>query len=100
MKGDMCSCLCQFSPLSQEDFIPRLVNGRSLKARNQWYNKCMKELMSCLPPNKRNRLVNHCLHTASRWVINLLGAEGIGTLIILSGSRILRKSRPDAFAKE
>jgi putative transposase len=31
-------------------FIPRLVNGRTLKARNQWYNKRMKELTLCLPP--------------------------------------------------
>ena len=30
-------------------FIPRLVNGRTLKAINQWYNKRMKELTLCLP---------------------------------------------------
>ena len=29
---------------NREGFIPRLVNGRTLKAMNQWYNKRMKEL--------------------------------------------------------
>ncbi len=30
-------------------FVPRLVNGRPLKAWNQWYNKRMKELKKQLP---------------------------------------------------
>src|SRR5260370_23531692 len=34
---------------NREGFIPRLVNGRTLKAMNQWYNKRMKELKLCLP---------------------------------------------------
>ena len=29
---------------NREGFVPRLVNGRPLKACNQWYNKRMKEL--------------------------------------------------------
>jgi len=33
---------------NREGFIPRLVNGRTLKAINQWYNKRMKELTLCL----------------------------------------------------
>src|SRR5260370_19018972 len=58
---------------NREGFIPRLVNGRTLKAINQWYNKRMKELKLCLPKadrervtrqmeqitTKRNRQVNH-----------------------------------------
>ncbi len=77
-------------------FIPRLVNGRPLKTRNQWYNKRLKELTVCLPKaeqervtkqkeritNKRNRQVNHYLHAASKTIIDLLVQEGIGTLII------------------
>jgi putative transposase len=77
-------------------FIPRLVNGRTLKAMNQWYNKRMKELQLCLPKedrgrvtkqmeqitNKRNRQVNHYLHAASRAIIDLLGKEGVGTVIV------------------
>lgn len=77
-------------------FIPRLVNGRRLKALNQWYNKRMKELTLCLPKgerdrvtrqmeritNHRNRQVNHYLHAASKAIIALLVQEGIGTLII------------------
>ncbi len=77
-------------------FIPRLVNGRTLKAMNQWYNKRMKELKLCLPKedrervtkqmeqitNKRNRQVNHYLHAASKTIIDFLGKEGVGTVIV------------------
>jgi len=77
-------------------FIPRLVNGRRLKAMNQWYNKRMKELKLCLPKeerervtkqmeqitNKRNRQINHYLHTASKRIIDFLVKEGVGTIII------------------
>src|SRR5581483_11537754 len=81
---------------NREGFVPRLVNGRTLKARNQWYNKRMKELQLCLPKaerdrvtkqmqritNKRNRQVDHYLHTASKAIIALMVTEGAGTLII------------------
>jgi putative transposase len=77
-------------------FIPRLVNGRTLKAMNQWYNKRVKELKLCLPKadrervtkqmeqltNKRNRQVNHYLHAASKRIIDFLVKEGVGTIII------------------
>src|SRR6266498_918960 len=77
-------------------FIPRLVNGRTLKAINQWYNKRMKELKLCLPKedrervtkqmeqitNKRNRQVNHYLHAASKSIINVLVEQGVGTIIV------------------
>ncbi len=77
-------------------FIPRLVNGRTLKALNQWYNKRMKELTLCLPKEARervtkqmrqitttrNRQVNHYLHAASKSIIDFLAQEGVGTIII------------------
>ena len=77
-------------------FIPLLVNGRTLKAINQWYNKRMKALTLCLPKGERDRVtrqmeriitrrsrqVNHYLHAASKAIINLLVKEGVGTLII------------------
>lgn len=77
-------------------FIPRLVNGRTLKAMNQWYNKRMKALKFCLPKaerervtkqmeqitNKRNRQVNHYLHAASKAIIDFLVKERVGTVII------------------
>jgi putative transposase len=73
-----------------------LVNGRTLKAMNQWYNKRMKELKLCLPKaerervtrqmeqitNKRNRQINHSLHTASKGIIDFLVKEGVGTIIV------------------
>jgi putative transposase len=81
---------------NREGFIPRLVNGRTLKSINQWYNKRMKELKLCLPKaerervtnqmeritNKRNRQVNHYLHTASKTIINFLVKQGVGTIIV------------------
>jgi putative transposase len=77
-------------------FIPRLVNGRTLRAINQWYNKRIKELKLCLPKekrervtkqmelitNKRNRQVNHYLHAASKSVIDFLLKQGVGTIIV------------------
>ena len=70
-------------------FVPRLVNGRTLKAMNQWYNKRMKELKLCLPKadrervtrqmeqltTTRNRQVNHYLHAASKGIIDFLVKE-------------------------
>ena len=81
---------------NREGFAPRLVNGRPIKACNQWYNKRMKELKKKLPKedrervtrqmeritNKRNRQIDHYLHTASKRIVDFLVEEGIGTVII------------------
>jgi len=81
---------------NREGFAPRLVNGRPLKAWNQWYNKRMKELKKLLPKadrervtrqmeritNIRNRRIDHYLHTASKRIIDFLVENGIGTVII------------------
>ncbi len=81
---------------NREGFAPRLVNGRPVKAWNQWYNKRMKELKKQLPKadrervtrqmecitNTRNRQINHYLHTASKRIVDFLVANGIGTVII------------------
>ncbi len=81
---------------NREGFIPRLVNGRPIKAWNQWYNKRMKELKKKLPKeerervtkqmeritNTRNRQINHYLHTASKRMIDFLAKEGVGTIVI------------------
>jgi putative transposase len=74
-------------------FVPRLVNGRPLKSMNQFYNKRKAELQSILKDTrftarmermttKRTRRIDHYLHTASRRLIDLLIAEGIGSLVI------------------
>jgi putative transposase len=74
-------------------FVPRIVNGRPVKSINQFYNKRRAELqrklgttgttkhMECLTAH-RTRQIDHYLHTASRRIIDLLVAEGIGTLCI------------------
>lgn len=77
-------------------FAPRLVNGRPLKACNQWYNKRLRQLRKLLPKedrervtrqmqritNRRNRQIDHYLHTASRRIIDFLVEEGVGTVVI------------------
>ena len=81
---------------NREGFVPRLVNGRTLKACNQWYNKRVKELKKQLPKDDRervtrqmeqitttrNRRIHHYLHTASKRIIDFLVEEGVGTVII------------------
>lgn len=75
-------------------FKPVLVNGRPLKSINQQYNKIKAKLQSQLKGNaksyrrinaltsKRNNRVDNYLHNASRWIIDHLVSEGIGTLVI------------------
>src|SRR6266496_6067371 len=81
---------------NREGWVPRLVNGRPIKACNQWYNKRMKALKLCLPKedrervtkqmeqitNHRNRQINHYLHAASKRIIDFLAKEGVGTIIV------------------
>ncbi|WP_338258531.1 RNA-guided endonuclease InsQ/TnpB family protein [Dictyobacter halimunensis] len=74
-------------------FVPVVVNGRGLKSTNQFYNKMMADLQQALGRPGctrrmqrltiwRNRRIEHDLHTISRFVVELLVAEGIGTLVI------------------
>jgi putative transposase len=70
-----------------------LVNGRPVKSINQFYNKRKAELQSQLRrkgttkrmermTNKRNRRIDHYMHTASKQIVDLLVKEGIGVLCI------------------
>jgi putative transposase len=74
-------------------FVPRVVNGRPVQSINQFYNKRRAQLQSQLGTvgtsqrlermtTRRTRRIDWYLHTASRRIIALLVAEGIGTLII------------------
>ncbi len=75
-------------------FVPRLINGRPLKALNQLYNKRRAQLQARLPQgqhtsrrlealtDKRNRRMSDYLHNASHAIIALLVQHRIGTLII------------------
>ena len=75
-------------------FRPLVVNGRPLKAINQFYNKRKAQLQSQLSGNRqtskgidrltgrRNRRVHHYLHNASRQIVNRLVDARIGTLVI------------------
>jgi putative transposase len=73
---------------------PFLVNGRPLKALNQWYNKRRARLQAKLPngayasrqldtlTDKRDRQITSYLHVASRRIVDWLIAHHIGTLVI------------------
>jgi IS605 OrfB family transposase len=74
-------------------FLPVLVNGRGIKSTNQYYNKRRAQLQKSLGhvgstprmqklTNQRNRRIEHDLHHASRFLIDILVADGISTLII------------------
>ncbi len=75
-------------------FVPVLVNGRPLKALNQFYNKGKADLQSQLPDGlytshrlqaltfARNRRIDSLLHLSSAFIIAMLVREGIGNLVI------------------
>src|SRR5258708_899216 len=74
-------------------FVPRVVNGRPAKSINQFYNKRRAVLQSRLEnvgtsrrleriTTKRTRRIDWYLHTPPRRIIDLLVAEGLGTLRI------------------
>jgi putative transposase len=78
---------------NKQGFAPRLVNGRPIKSTNQFYNKRRAALQEALGhegttarmerlTNRRTRRITHYLHTASKAIIALLVAEGIGTLVV------------------
>jgi putative transposase len=79
---------------NQPGIIPFLVNGRPLKAINQWYNKRRARLQGKLPPgvfasrqldtltDKRGRQVTEYLHVASRRIVGHLVAHRVGTLMV------------------
>ena len=79
---------------NKKGFIPKLVNGRPIKSVNQHYNKHVSKLQKNMSSNhhtsrqlervaaKRTRRIDHYMHTASRRIIDLLVAHGIGTLVI------------------
>ncbi len=70
-----------------------IVNGRPVKSVNQFYNKRKAELQKKLGhmdttrrmermTNKRNRRIDHYMHTVSHRIIDLPVKEGIGVLCI------------------
>jgi putative transposase len=79
---------------NQPGLTPFLVNGRLLKAINQWYNKRRARLQAKLPEgvyasrqldtltDKRQRQITSYLHVASRRIVEWLVAQRIGTLVI------------------
>jgi putative transposase len=79
---------------NQPGVTPFLVQGRPLKAINQWYNKRRARLQAKLPAgvfvsrqlailaDKRQRQIKHYLHVASRRIVDWLVGQRIGTLVI------------------
>src|SRR5262245_23350700 len=79
---------------NQPGMLPFLVNGRPLKAINQWYNKRRARLQAKLPAgvfasrqldiltDKRSRQITDYLHVASRRIVQWLVGQRIGTLVV------------------
>lgn len=80
-----------------KEFKPLIINGRPLKAINQYYNKRKAELVSKLMMQykdrhtsnrinrltmKRNNKIDDYMHKASRLIVDLLLEYNIGTLVI------------------
>ncbi len=78
---------------NQPGVMPFLVQGRPVKAINQWYNKRRAQLQAKLPEgvsasrqldlltDKRQRQITSYLHVASRRIVQWLVAQRIGTLV-------------------
>lgn len=79
---------------NQKGFIPLLINGRPLKSINQFYNKRVSQLQSKLKGNRktspriqrltrsRNQKVDNYLHHSSRFIVDCLIQNQIGTLVV------------------
>jgi putative transposase len=79
---------------NKKGLTPFLVNGRPLKSVNAYYHKLRAELQALLPKgqytshrlealaDKRNRKLEHFLHWASRYIVDWMVRERLGTLII------------------
>ncbi len=79
---------------NQKGFVPLIVNGKPLKSINAYYHKKKAVLQSYLKgerktsikieqlTHKRNVKVDNYLHNASRFIVNHLAANRIGTLVI------------------
>jgi putative transposase len=78
---------------NKPQFKSIIVNGRPVKSTNQFYNKRKADLQQKLGhtgttkrmermANKRNRRIDHYMHTASKRIIDVLVKEGIGVLVI------------------
>jgi IS605 OrfB family transposase len=74
-------------------FNPRLINGKTLKSINQFYNKKKSKYQSELPKNvytsdkiirltnKRNDKIKHHLHNISKYIVNMAIENEINTIV-------------------
>ena len=79
---------------NKQGFQPLLVNGRILKAINQFYNKTKSIMQALLPEDqysskaietltvKRNRKIKHYMHHVSKLIIELCKDNDIGIIVI------------------
>lgn len=78
---------------SNQGIKPIVINGRTIKSINQYYNKMRAKYQSYIGTkgvsnrlidltNKRNNKINDALHKVSRFIVNHLIQNDIGTLVI------------------
>jgi transposase len=83
---------------NQPGLAPFLVNGRPVKAINQWYNKRRARLQAKLPAGAyASRQITSYLHVASRRIVQWLVDQRIGTLIM---ARTTAGNRQSSWASE
>jgi len=84
--NNLCTCISNVVK-------PFIVNGRTIKSFNQWYNKKKAKLMSFVKKrgtsnklrqlnNKRNFWIEDKIHKISRYIINFCKNNNIGTIIV------------------
>jgi IS605 OrfB family transposase len=95
--GNMCGLDLGLNNLATVGGIkirPFIISGRPLKSINQYWNREIARLKSCLEKNryssakiaalnrKRNAKVKDYLHKASRTLVNQLATLGVDTLVV------------------
>lgn len=68
--------------VTSDKFSPILVNGRPLKAINQWFNKSQAKRLSAKAQKKRYWQIENYFHQTSRRFTDLCVSEGIGQVVI------------------
>ena len=85
--NNLCSCI------SNVGIIPFIINGKSLKSFNQWYNKIRAKLMGFVGDkgtsnrlkwlnNYRNFWIEDKIHKISRYIVNFCKENNIGSIVI------------------
>lgn len=85
--NNLCACI------SNAGIKPFIVNGKSIKSFNQWYNKRKAKLMSLIGDKGTSKRINRMtcyrnfwisdkIHKISKYIVDLCKTSNIGTIVI------------------